>query len=399
MSLTFRTVVLPQPADLVASLPDDRGFLFVGQGCGLAGWGEAARAGSAKELEELFAAAAIDDPLARAGSGPVAFFSLPFDGAPEGLPFVVPEVVLGYDGKTAWATVAEGAVLPELRPATLPAVPRIRYAGSSIAELAWLEAVAKAIELIRARELDKVVLARDLRVWSKDRIDLRSVAAALAARFPECYVFSIDGLVGASPELLAGRRGEVLSSLVLAGSAARGDDQASDERLGRALLASAKDRREHQLSVDSVMPVMARHCDALTVAEPQLLRLANVQHIATWIQGRAVTNVSALQLALELHPTAAVCGAPRAYALEVICSLEGFDRGRYAGPVGWVDARGDGDVAIALRCAELDGERGRLFAGAGIVSGSVPEAELEETRLKLRAMQSALGPSYPGVSA
>lgn len=392
MSLSFRTVALPGPFDLLAALPDDSGFAFVQGGCGLAGWGEAARAASPAELEELLADCAVDDPLRRPGSGPVAFFSLPFDGTPESAPFVVPEIVLGYDGRAAWATVAGGAPVPELRPRPLPALPRIRYAGSSIAEVAWLEAVAKAIELIRAHALDKVVLARDLRVWSKERIDLRSVAAALAARFKECYVFSIDGLVGASPELLAGRRGAYVRSLVLAGSAPRGADGGHDERLGAELLASPKDEHEHELSVGSVVPVLGRHCRALTVGEPELLRLANVQHIATWVQGKLDSGASALRLALELHPTAAVCGAPAASALEVIRALEGFDRGRYAGPVGWVDARGDGDVAIALRCAEFDAERGRLFAGAGIVSGSVPEAELEETRLKLRAMQSALDP-------
>ena len=390
MGLSFRTIALDRAPALLACLPDDAGFAFVRAGRGLVGWGEAARAGSAPQLRELLATAEVEDAVARPGTGPVAFFSLPFDGEPATPPFVVPEVVVGWDGEAAWATSAAGARL-ELGPHELPPVPKIRYAGSSITEVAWLEAVAKAIELIRSGDIDKVVLARDLRVWSKGKVDLRSVASALQARFPECYVFSIDGLVGASPELLAGRRGRSVRSLVLAGSAPRGHGRDDDERLGRALIASDKDRREHELSVASVTPVLARHCSTLSVGEPSLLRLANVQHIATWVRGDATTEASALQLALELHPTAAVCGVPTQAALEVIRALEGFDRGRYAGPVGWVDRRGDGDVAIALRCAELDGERGRLFAGAGIVAGSVPEAELEETRVKLRAMQGALG--------
>ncbi|MGH8930077.1 MAG: isochorismate synthase, partial [Egibacteraceae bacterium] len=181
-----------------------------------------------------------------------------------------------------------------------------------------------------------------------------------------------------------------------AGSAARGADPGEDARLGEALRASAKNRSEHQLAVDSVRAALDPLCASLDVdAEPWLLQLGNVQHLATSVRGTLHRPVRSLDLAGALHPTAAVCGTPTTIALDHIRDLEGMDRGRYAGPVGWTDARGDGEWAIALRCAEVAGARARLFAGAGIVAGSLPEFELEETRLKLLAMQSALASAGP----
>jgi len=176
----------------------------------------------------------------------------------------------------------------------------------------------------------------------------------------------------------------------LAGTAARSDDTDEDERLGKALLASDKDRREHESAAASVGRVLGGLCERLErQAEPDLLRLANVQHLATRFEGRLAGRNSALDIAGRLHPTAAVGGTPSDGAVEAIRRLEQMDRGRYAGPVGWMDGEGDGCFAIALRCAEISGARARLFAGAGIVDGSLPEAELEETRIKLLAMQSA----------
>jgi menaquinone-specific isochorismate synthase len=211
----------------------------------------------------------------------------------------------------------------------------------------------------------------------------------LSHRFPECYTFSVGGLVGASPELLVRRNGRRVSSLVLAGTAARSRGPA-DEELGRRLLASEKERDEHDQAVNSVRVILEDLCDRLTVAEPELLQLPNLQHIATKIEGTLADDISSLEVAGALHPTAAVCGAPTTRALSAIRDLEGMDRGRYAGPVGWTNSRGDGEWAIALRCAEIEGARGRLFAGGGLVAASEPEAELEETRLKFRAMMSVL---------
>ena len=183
---------------------------------------------------------------------------------------------------------------------------------------------------------------------------------------------------------------------MLAGTAPRGDDPDRDAALGTALLASAKDTEEHGYAAAGVQQSLAPLCDDLTVApRPELLRLANVQHLATAISGRLAarddgTRPSVLALADALHPTAAVCGTPTETAMELIRELEGMDRGRYAGPVGWVDGAGNGEWCIALRCAEIDGTRARLFAGGGIVADSDPEAELAEAQAKFRPMQSAL---------
>ena len=260
-----------------------------------------------------------------------------------------------------------------------------------MSELRWLEIVAEAVAAIEDGELDKVVLARDLLVWSKGGFDLRILAGRLATLYPQCFTFVFEGLIGATPELLVRRRGQDVESLVLAGSAARGRDEAADETLGLDLLHSVKDLDEHRPAVESVRSVLAEMCSELeSDAEPFLLKLANVQHLASNLRGRLASAVSALELAGRLHPPAAICGTPTPAALELIHSLEGMERARYSGPVGWVSASGDGEWGIALRCAEMNGGRGRLFAGSGIVKGSLPEAKLEETRLKLRAMQAAL---------
>jgi menaquinone-specific isochorismate synthase len=248
---------------------------------------------------------------------------------------------------------------------------------------------------IRAGELHKVVLARDLRAVASSVIDVRMLLARLAARYPGCYTFSCAGLAGATPELLIRRQGQEVSSLVLAGTAPRGGSPAQDDAFGSGLLASAKDVEEHGYAAADVRGTLEPLCAELSVAaQPSLLRLANVQHLATRLTGRLAgepgTGPSALALAAALHPTAAVCGTPAAAALDLIRELEGMDRGRYGGPVGWVDAAGNGEWGIALRCAVLAGPRARLFAGCGIVSDSKPEAELAEAQSKFRPVQQAI---------
>ena len=210
------------------------------------------------------------------------------------------------------------------------------------------------MQRIRAGRLQKVVLARDLYASSPGLIDERLLLERLAARYPDCYTFACGGLVGATPELLIRRQDAQISSLVLAGTAPRGDDPDRDAALGTALLASAKDTEEHGYAAAGVWQSLAPLCSELTVApRPELLRLANVQHLATAISGRLAvrgdgTRPSVLALADALHPTAAVCGTPTETAMELIRELEGMDRGRYAGPVGWVDSAGNGEWCIAL---------------------------------------------------
>lgn len=401
MSLAFTSAARPDaPTDLWTLLPPDArrdAVAWLHQGAGFVGWGEAARHDPGTGAGRFAsAAAAVAGLLDGADPHAVAVASFTFDADVAGSFVRVPAVLAqsGADGVTVTAAApADAATLP-LTVHRLPeraTADRVRFAGASVPDLLWLDAVAAATRLIDKDELRKVVLARDHAVWSKAPFDARVLAARLAARFPGCFTFIAEELVGASPELLVRRSGDTVESLVLAGSAARGDDDAQDRGRGDALLASAKDRDEHTYAVASVRDVLAPRCTALEVdTEPHLLRLANVQHLATRVRGTLAAPLpTALELAGALHPTAAVGGTPTDAALAVIAALEGMERGRYTGPVGWVNAAGDGEFAIALRCAELSGARARLFAGSGIVAASLPEAELEETRIKLRAMQSA----------
>jgi menaquinone-specific isochorismate synthase len=395
--LRARTVPVGDPGPLLARLPADGGLAWVRGNEGLIGWGEAARldpgagpdrfARAATELADLFGAA---EPGAR----PAAFASFTFDPREAGSVVVVPAGLLGRSGGAAWLTGAgaPGVLPPPSPPVRLLPPGRAVYAGLAIPELAWLEAVDAAIRDLRGPSaLRKVVLARDELVRTSEPLDPRLLAARLAQRFPSCWTFLVDGLIGATPELLVRRTGRTVTSLVLAGSAPRGTDPSDDARLGAALRASGKNRGEHRLSVASVREGLAPLCSELDAdPEPTLLRLDNVQHLATRVRGTLTEPLSALEVAGVLHPTAAIGGTPTALALDRIRATEGMSRGRYSGPVGWVDASGDGEFGIALRCAELTDTGARLFAGAGIVAGSLPESELEETRLKLRAMQSVI---------
>lgn len=337
----------------------------------------------------------IADDVGLAGSGPIGFTSFTFDPRSAGSTLIVPEVSFGIVDEVTFVTTVDGAEYCRfLHPAGTAESPpdRPRYAGASIPDVMWLEAVAEACQRIEAEQVEKVVLARDYAVWSKRPFDSRQVLTKLHRRFPDCYTFLVDGLVGASPELLVRRNGSTVEAIPLAGSIGRSDDPDRDELLGKELISSDKNRREHEMAAVSVSQVLEQVCERLVGnAEPYLLRLANVQHLATRFRGTLRDSPSVLDLAGLLHPTAAVGGTPTDGALATIDELEGMDRGRYAGPVGWLDRHGDGEFAVALRCAELSGARARLFAGAGIVRGSLPEAELEETRLKLEAMLTALG--------
>jgi menaquinone-specific isochorismate synthase len=370
----------------------------------LAGWGAALRIGVGtgrgrfNDAAETFArhVAAMDIvDQAHAATRPLAFCSFTFDPSSHDSVMVVPRVVVRRRAGRAWLTmISDQPVTPrDLVPPPVTAVAgigRVRYAGTTATEIDWIDAVDRAVRRIRHGEAEKVVLARDRVVYSHEPFEATALLRRLRASFPSCFTFHVAGLIGASPELLIRREGAQITSLVLAGTARRGRDATEDSSLGDALLRSAKDLAEHRPAVTDVRGVLDALVTQLDVDDhPTLLRLANVQHLATRMSGRLHTPVHALHVAGLLHPTAAVGGTPRDVALAMIAELETIDRGRYAGPVGWVDAAGDGELAIALRCAQLTGARARLFAGAGIVADSLPENELEETRLKLRAMQSA----------
>ena len=390
---------------LLPRSPDDQRFAFVQGDEGVVGWGVAARV-PVGTGPDRFARARERLSALTDGAGPVAFASFTFDEDEDGSILIVPQVtVVRRDGVTRRIVVDGAAVGPSEAPhgADVPlqadasaqvAADRPRYAGSTVRDDHWLEAVGTAIGRIRAGALQKVVLARDVHLWSRRPFDTDRVLADLAERFPSCTTFLVDHLVGASPELLLRRDGMTIRSRVLAGTAARGTDPEEDLALGAALLASTKDRHEHDLALRSAVAALAPTCTDLAFPDaPSLVRLDNVQHLGSDLVGtlRSDGDTHVLALLARLHPTAAVGGAPRAEAVAAIRELEGMPRGRYAGPVGWCTPDGDGEFAIALRCAELRGDRARLFAGAGIVAGSLPESELTETWLKLRAMTGVLG--------
>jgi menaquinone-specific isochorismate synthase len=288
-----------------------------------------------------------------------------------------------------------GAVqVPQLRrrPTAAAGPVHARVEAAVPPEDAWAASVSRAVSSLRAGDLDKVVLARAVDVRADDVLDARAVAARLSQRFPSCFTYVCDGLVGASPELLVRRFGRHVESLVLAGTVRRGGSPEEDEELEQSLATSSKDAQEHRFAVDSVRSVLREVTTEVDEdATPHLLRLANVTHLATSLVGwLPAAPPSALDLATRLHPTAAVGGTPRQPAMRLIRSLEAAPRGRYAGPVGWMDADGDGEFAIALRCAQLDGATARLWAGAGIVADSDPQAETAETTAKLDAVLSAI---------
>ncbi|QDQ99403.1 isochorismate synthase [Tomitella fengzijianii] len=266
-----------------------------------------------------------------------------------------------------------------------------------------IAAVDEALSTMhRSPELHKLVLARTLHLRPGEAVDPLRVLRILARRHPEAYTFAAEipggpeggprALVGASPELLAARRGDAVRSCPLAGSAARSADPAEDRRRAEALQASAKDQVEHAIVVDAIAESLRPLCRTLEVPRrPELVATPTMWHLATPIAGTvADAAITALDLALALHPTPAICGAPAAAAHAEIGRIEGFDRGFYSGFVGWCDARGDGEWAIAIRCAEVDAAGARLFAGGGIVAGSDPAAELAETSAKFRTMVDAI---------
>ena len=259
----------------------------------------------------------------------------------------------------------------------------------------WRSAVARALAEIGEGRYQKAVLALQARCHSLTRHDVAGTLTALADRYESCYVFGYrlgaSSWVGASPELLVSLEQGRLRALSLAGTCARGETPAEDDALARELIASAKERNEHELVVRAARKALGPLCGDLSIpAEPRLLRMTGIQHLQTPVEGRAAPGVDLLDALLAMHPTPAVGGSPREPALEAIARLEGMDRGWYAGPIGWMDMNGEGAFAVALRSALLHGREALLYAGAGIVAGSDPDRELAEAELKLQPLLEAL---------
>ena len=410
--LLVRTVTVPDPGNLIERIPQPDAVAWVHHGAGLAGWGEAVRVtlpagedrftAAEKWLRSVFDAADVDDRVRVRGSGPVAFGTFTFDASSDGSVLIVPRVVLGRDGHgLAWLTTvtAPGETPPAGCPATeaeLTGPGDLQWSEGSLPAPRWEQAVAEAVAAIKAGSLRKVVLARDVFATAAEPIDPRVLLRRLARRYPDCFTFACDGMVGATPELLVSRDGRQVSALVLGGTLPRGADPAEDQALGEELLASAKNHEEHAYAVDSIREALEPLCETLDVdAHPALLKFPNLQHLGTHVRGTLAGGSqpapkSALALAAAVHPPAAVCGTPAGTALELIRELEHMDRERYAGPVGWVDADGNGEWGIAIRSGQIAGNTARLFAGCGIVAGSEPAAELAETLVKLQPMRGAL---------
>jgi menaquinone-specific isochorismate synthase len=372
------------------------GVLWERSRAGVAGRGVALRV-PLDDIDDALAGIEVDDEVGVPGSGPVAFGALPFvPGAATEL--IVPAEIWGRseDG-TRWHTVigdpgeldaisrTSSGLLRREQPSRFTVEP------TRSAEW-WCDHVERTTKALADGTLEKVVLAREVLVTADGPIDPVAVLTRLRAGYPGCHIFHVDGFVGASPELLVSRAGDVVRSHPMAGTAPRGGDPSADARLAASLLASSKDRAEHQITIDMVHDTLLPWCSYLDYeAEPSIVAVANLQHLATMVEGRLSQPApSVLDLVRALHPTPAVCGQPRDAAMRYILDQEGFDRGRYAGAVGWVDARGNGSWAVSVRTAQLDGETARVCAGCGIVADSEPDTELEESRVKLQAMLSAI---------
>ncbi|WP_417568538.1 isochorismate synthase [Mumia zhuanghuii] len=419
LRLVAQTVPLaPSTLDgvpLVNLLPSDGALAWVRDGDGLVAWGEAARvettgaqrfADASAWWREISAHAVVRDKVQVAGSGLVAFGSFAFadaSGATRGRAdgssvLVVPSVVVGRRGGTAWVTTIRESALataPQLRATEDPVAPEdVAFADGSTSGAQWESIVSEAVRRIEAGDLDKVVLARDLVAELAAPLDVRAPLRRLAASYPNCWTFHVDRLFGATPEMLVRRERGLVTSRVLAGTIRRTGDDSRDLALAGSLARSSKDLEEHEYAVRSVADALEPYCSSMNVPEaPFVLHLPNVMHLATDVAGVVDAEretATALDLAAALHPSAAVGGTPRADALALIDEIEKLDRGRYAAPVGWIDADGDGEWGIALRSAEYDGARVRLFAGCGIVADSDPEAELAESQAKLVPVRDAL---------
>ncbi|MEV8442504.1 isochorismate synthase [Actinosynnema sp. NPDC051121] len=383
--------------NLLGGLPAPTGALsWVRDGTGLVGWGEAARfevsgpdrfAAADRWWREFTDDLDVDDELGVPGTGPVAFVSMAFSDRPGHSVLVVPEVVMGRRNGHGWLTTIGDSGKRRVEPVRRPS--EVRYSDGQVSVTGYREAVRAAVERMRAGELDKVVLAHDLLAVADKDIDHRFVLEGLARRYPECWVYAVDGLIGATPELLLRRSGSVVDSRVLAGTTWPHDGMTDDE-LAAALMSSGKNRGEHEYAVTSLVETLRPFCDTMSVDGPSVLRLPNVSHLSSDVIGTLSGTPSLLALGEALHPTAAVGGTPRADAIAMIEELEGMDRGRYAGPVGWIDGNGDGELGIALRCAQVEGRTARLFAGCGLVAESDPDSEVHEAHAKMRPFREAL---------
>ena len=388
---------------LLELLTDDAPVSWVRGGDGLVGWGVYAKtvltgpnrfADARKWWHQQLETFSVSDSVHLSGTGPVLFTSFSFDQDEESV-LVIPKILVGMRNGSSWITWIGDQPQPALQETKqLLEDAEFNWGDGSLSPAEWQLRVAEAIKEIEKTDLEKVVLARDLRINSHRAIDPRKILRNLSAEYPSTWIFAVDGLVGATPELLLRLSRGMVTSRVLAGTISKTGDDEKDLALAASLARSSKDLEEHEYAVRSVADALDPFCTSTNVPEsPFVLHLANVMHLATDVTGALIEskkNVDAFTILEKLHPSAAVCGTPTNLAAQVIKRIEGMSRGRYAGPVGWLDARGDGELGIALRCGQINENEIQIFAGCGIVAGSNPEKELSESNAKFAPMRGAL---------
>ena len=398
---TVHTARLGSHLPLLDLLPDENPFTWVRNGEGLVGWGvyaettvvgagrfEAARTWWHEQLDSF----EINNEVHGAGTGPVLFTSFAFDQQEESR-LVIPKVVVGIKNQTTWITWIGDENQPKLleKPAGTQ-LPKVTWRDNDID--AWKKKVQSAVEVIRRDSLDKVVLAREIIADIDSPIDPRTVIRKLAKDYPGTWVYSNNGLIGATPELLIRLNNSMVVSRVLAGTISKTGDDSKDLALAASLARSSKDLEEHEYAVRSVADALAPFCSSTNVPDaPFVLHLSNVMHLATDVTGAIKEGhkiIDIFSILSKLHPSAAVCGTPTNAAAELIKQFEGINRGRYAGPIGWIDARGDGEQGLALRCGYLKDREVHAYAGCGIVAGSDAEHEAAESKAKLLPIINAL---------
>lgn len=403
-SLNIRVCELTSaPESLLALVPQSRGVTaWISDDREIVGWGETLRMDfsgahaireAARTWKEVASCAHVE---IEEGSShppmtwPVALGSFGFSAHSTGY-LLVPTYALVRSGTRWWAVSAgteEGAPNPldalAGNPSQVHPPAGLWTEPGRMTQSKWKDTVRRLAQMLQSGAASKVVLTRDLVVSASQPIDERFLVKELRERYPSTWVYAVEGLIGATPEMLASLHDGQFVSRVLAGTSTPSE--------GDALLSSAKNRTEHHLAVESVARALAPLAEGMTISpEPTLLVLPNVTHLATDVEAQ-VRGGNVLDVVDALHPTAAVCGTPTQLAFSILEDLEGTQRGRYSGPVGWIDGAGDGEFAIALRCGQLSDDhlQIRVFAGGGIMPDSIPDLELAETRAKMRPILEAL---------
>jgi len=401
ISTPVTTARLGAHLPLLELLPDLNPFTWVRNGEGLVGWGVHASTkvkgsnrfdDARKWWHQQLDSFEINNEVHGPGTGPVLFTSFSFDEDEES-ELVIPKVIVGTRNQSTWITWFGKESQPKLiERATANPIPNIKWRESDVES--WKEKVLSAVTEIQDDSLDKVVLAREIVADADSEIDPRSVLRNLAKEYPGTWVYANNGLIGATPELLIRLSNSMVVSRVLAGTISKTGDDDKDLALAASLARSSKDLEEHEYAVRSVAEALSPFCASTNVPDaPFVLHLSNVMHLATDVTGAIKEShkvVDIFSILSKLHPSAAVCGTPTALAAALIKRIEGINRRRYAGPIGWIDAKGDGEQGIALRCGFINGKEVHAFAGCGIVAGSDAAKEVSESQAKFLPIINAL---------